>query len=486
MNPILGFAPDADQTTKGILTDCENFIPYESGFRGAPTLVVAPLSVLPGSCRGAAVVTRLNGGRRIFAGTQAAIYELVGNSWPSRTAALVINGGPESRWSYCQFGDTTIASNLADAMLSSATGDFTAIATAPKAKIVVSASNNFVIAFNTIDGAYGTSPDRWWCCAQSDQTNWTPNVATLATTGRLVAVEGPIQAALPLGDSVIAYKQRGIFAGSFVGSPVVFQWNLIPSGDAGCVGQDAVCDIGGAHFIVGNDDFWLFDGTRPVPIGSGVIRQWFLVDSSPAFRFRTQVAFDRQNNLVRVHYASNASGGVLDSCLVYHILKKQWGRSNLTIQATLQYIGSGVTFDTWSTVAATFDTLPGIAFDSSFWTAGGQVASVFGPGTTSFLLTLTGACAASSFTTHDMGDDYAVTSIESFRVRYEKRPTTAAATGYFKFNEGDTLTTGPTSAINDGKFDLRQTGRFHRVKVSMTGDNRVYAYDGKPIPVGAR
>jgi hypothetical protein len=69
---------------------------------------------------------------------------------------------------------------------------------------------------------------------------------------------------LTLGDYVVAYKQRAIFVGVFVGTPVVWQWNLIPGGEAGAVGQEAVCDIGGAHFIVSNDNFWLFDGTRPV------------------------------------------------------------------------------------------------------------------------------------------------------------------------------------------------------------------------------
>ena len=55
-----------------------------------------------------------------------------------------------------------------------------------------------------------------------------------------------------------------------------------------------------------------------------------------------------------------------------------------------------------------------------------------------------------------------------------------------KFNEGDALTTGPSSAINDGKFDIRQSGRFHRVTVSMTGDHKAYAYAGKPKVVGGR
>lgn len=483
MTPIAGFSPDSDRTSPGIFTDCSNVVPYEGGFKGAPSAVATTAAVLAAECRGAVLATKLDGSRRIFAGTQTKIYELIGTAWTDRSAGSY-TGSTESRWSFCQFGDTTIASNLTDNMQSSASGAFAAIAGAPKAKIVVSASNNFVLAFNTNDGTYGQSPDRWWCCAQSDQTSWTPSVTTLANTGRLVGVEGAIQAALPLGDYVVAYKNRAIFVGSFAGSPVVWQWNLIPGGEAGACGQEAICDIGGAHFIVSNDNFWLFDGTRPVPIGTGVVRQWFLDNSNPTYRYRTKAAYDKQNNLVRVFYPSLTSTGNCDAVLVYHVLKKQWGRADQTVEAPLNYIAPGVTIDGLNSYAATIDALPNIPFDSQYWLSGGQVPSYFN--SSHQLVSLTGATVASSFTTGDMGDDDAVTMLERARIRFEQSPTAAMATGYVKMNEGDALTAGATNAINDGKFDLRQSGRFHRIRFDFTGDHKEYAFDAKPIRVGGR
>jgi hypothetical protein len=77
--------------------------------------------------------------------------------------------------------------------------------------------------------------------------------------------------------------------------------------------------------------------------------------------------------------------------------------------------------------------------------------------------------------------------IERFRVRFlQSSPTTATATGFYKMNEGDSLVQGPTNAINDGKFDLRQSGRFHRIRFDFTGDHKEAAFDAKPIVVGAR
>lgn len=483
MTPIAGFSPDADRMTPGIFTDCSNVIPYEAGYRGAPTPVATAVTALAAECRGAVVATQLDGTRRIFAGTQTKLYELGTTTW-NDVSSGTYTGSNETRWSFCQFGNTTIASNLIDAMQSSASGSFAAIAGAPKAKIVVSASNNFVLAFNTDDGTYGASPDRWWNCAQGNQADWVPAVATLANTGRLVAVEGAIQAALTLGDYVVAYKQRAVFLGIFVGTPVVWQWNLVPAGEAGAVGQEAVCDIGGAHFFVSNDNFWLFDGTRPTAIGTGRVRQWFLNNSSPTYRYRTKAIYDKQNNLVRVHFPSNGSSGQCDSTLVYHILKKEWGRNDTTIEAPLNYIVPGVTIDGMDAYSATIDGLPDVSFDSQFWLTGGQTPAYFN--TSHQLVTLTGPTTDSSFTTGDMGNDDVVTVIERFRVRFESSPATASATGYTKMNEGDALTTGATNAINDGKFDLRQSARFHRVTVSMTGDHKEYAFDGLPKKVGQR
>lgn len=483
MTPLQGFAPDADPTTEGVLTDCSNIVPYESGFAGAPSSVAVSADVLPAECRGAVVATRLDGTRRVFAGTQTKLYELAGTSWTDRSTGTY-TGSAESRWSFCQFGDTTVATNLADPMQASTGTGFAPIAGAPKAKVVVSAANNFVIAFNTNDATFGQNTDRWWCCAQNDQTSWTPNVSTSATTGRLVAVEGPIQAALPLGDFVVAYKQRAIFLGTYAGAPIVWQWNLVPGGEAGAVGPEAVCDIGGAHFIVGNDNFWIFDGSRPVPLGVGVLRQWFLNNSSPSYRYRTKAIYDRQTSRVSVFYPSQNSGGVCDARLVFHVGTKHWGRADVTAQAPLNFIAPGLTINALDTVAATIDAMPNIPLDSQYWASGGQVACYVDA--SNRLVSLTGSAGASSVTTGDLGDDDQVTLVDRMRLRWVQAPVTAIASAFSKMNEGETLRAGPVGPVSDGKFNLRQAARWHRFRIDMTGDHKLTALAVKPIPAGTK
>lgn len=473
---LLGFLPDLNPDTPGVMTECRHMIPYEQGFMAAPTPSAANAAALAGECRGAKVITKLDGTRRIFAGTQTKLYELTGTTWTDRSAGGgSYVGSVDSRWIYCQFGDTTMATNLADAMQSSTTGAFAAIAGAPRAKVVVSASNNFVIAFNTVDAGFGTSPDRWWNCAQNDQTNWVPSVASGAASGRLIATPGPIQAALPLGDYVIAYKERGIYVGTFVGAAQgSWQWNLAAdSALAGAVGAEAVCEIaGGAHFIVGADDFWIFDGTsRPLSVGQG-IRDWFRLNASQTYLYRAKCAFDAQRNIVWVSYVStaNTTGAVNDACLAFYLPTRKWGADNFNVEAMLTFTAPGTTIDGLDAYAATIDTLPAVPFDSAYWLSGARSFGFFDA--THRLSIKGGTPADSGWTTGDMGDDDVLSLLESVRIRFYEKPTTAQAQHLYAMNEGDALEAGTTEQIYDGRFEFQLSARWHRLKFDMTGQHK--------------
>ena len=88
MIQLAGFAPDADPTAPGVLTDCANFIPAVNGMESAPSLV-SPSGVpaVAAAVQGAAVVTKLDDSRRIFAGTSTKLYELVAGAWTDRSKA---------------------------------------------------------------------------------------------------------------------------------------------------------------------------------------------------------------------------------------------------------------------------------------------------------------------------------------------------------------------------------------------------------------
>ena len=190
MNKVLGFAPDSDPATPGLLLDCANLIPSELGMRPGPSVTPVGVAALAQDVRGALAAIDLNGNRRNVVGTDTGLYTLAGSGWsdisgPGAPFAL----GNEERWALAQFANSTVASCRTAGMRIATGGDFAEVAGAPKAKILASLKG-FVMAFNTTDAAYGDEPDRWWCSAYLNASDWTPNVSTLCTTGRLVESGG--------------------------------------------------------------------------------------------------------------------------------------------------------------------------------------------------------------------------------------------------------------------------------------------------------
>lgn len=483
MDKLAGFAPDADPTLPGVLVNVTNVIPFDFGVQGAPVgTTPSGVPALAAACIGGSVITKLDDTRRIFAGTTTKLYELSGGSWTDVSTGSY-TGGADTRWSFAQFGNATIASNLADTIQrSNSTGAFTSIATAPKAKIVFTVGA-FVMALNTIDGTYGTSQDRWWCSAASDDTSWTPSVSTLATTGRLVSSPGQLVSGGRLGEYAIAYKERAIYVGQYVGAPAVWDWLQVPGGEAGCVGQEAWCAIGTAHFIVGTDRFWRFDGSRPVPIGDGVINQWFNVNVNPSYRYRTKCFFDAQNGNVWVFYCHGASA-TNDKALVYHVKTDQWGLVNVNIEAAMHYTSAGVTIDGLTVYSATIDALPNIPFDSQFWQSGGKALSTFN--TSHQLQLMTGASVSSSIETGDGGDDDVVSLLSKIRLRFVngEQPTTATVQTQRKMESGGAFMNASTSSMSDGKFNVLDSARWHKAVFSFTGPYRLTGIGAELIPEG--
>ena len=112
IQPFLGWAPDADATTPGILVDVEMMEPSQRGMKAAPAAVATDLPALASACLGAALVTKLDGTKRLFAGTATGLFEAGSGAWTDRSAAAYATG--DGRWRFAQFGDVSIAVNGAD------------------------------------------------------------------------------------------------------------------------------------------------------------------------------------------------------------------------------------------------------------------------------------------------------------------------------------------------------------------------------------
>lgn len=474
--PLNNFAPDLDPTTPGIMVDCSNLVPTMKGYRAAATPVPL-MPALASACRGLTVARKLDGTWRVFGGTGAALYEAVSGAWVDRSRAGGYSNPAEARWRFCQFGNVTMATNRADAMQQSLSTTFADVSGAPKASIIETV-NGFVMAFDVVDTAgtgFGDQPDGWWCSALRDQTNWTPAIATQSANGRLLDTPGAIRAGRRLGADIVAYKERSMYLGRYVGPPIIWAWTLIP-GEIGAFSQESVVDIGTAHVFLGPDDFYLFDGTRPAPIGSS-LREWFFARLDPAYQYKVQSLHDRKNAVVYWYYPTLGSSGALTEWVCYHYKANKWGRGTLTIEAASEYLNGAITYDTLGNLYATYNDLPAIAYDSPYWTSSAVLQSVVSA--THVLQSLNGAASSSSLTTGELGDDESYTTLTKVRPRYLAAPTAATMTHKTHDSLADALSNVESSTLNGGKFDALWSSRWHRIQIDSTGDMEITAMNAE-------
>lgn len=469
MTPFTSFAPDLDPTTPGVITDATNLIPTLRGYVGGPSGAEVGMAALSAAAISAAVVTKLDGSTRTFAGTTDKLWEKSGSSWTDVSRATPAYGASTvNPWRFAQLGNTTLAVSKADQLQSTSSGAFANL-NAPKAAVMCT-WKGFVVLGNTDDGgagtAFGDSPDRWWTSAYLDETDWTPDVSTQCTTGRLVETPGAITGLKVLGEYIIAYKEDSMYVGRDAGTPEVLRFTRVP-GDIGCASHEAVADTGTAHIFVGPNDIYLFDGNIPQSIGAP-LREWFFADLDPQYSYRIRSSHDKTNALVYFHYPRVGSSGTLDGCIVYNYKTNKWGVTHKTIECLVEYVSGGYTYETLPIEGMTYADWPLISYDDPLWTASTRSMAYFG--SDHKIYSTTGTSTSASITSGAYGEENFYTLIQRVTARYLNKPTTASATHYYTEDLGGTWTEGETVTESSGRFDFLHSAPWHKVRFDYTGD----------------
>lgn len=477
-SPLIGFSPDADISTPGIMLDVVNTYPSEVGYKPVRSFVASSMAVLSGACLGAASIRLLNDTTVSYAATATKIYKATSTTWTDVSAATYTAA---DSWRFSVLGNYVYASSKSNTLQYSTGANFADTPTAPKARLI-KANAGFLMLADTDSATYGDQSDRWWCSAFNDGQSWTPSATTQATTGRLVDAPGPIRALETLADGFVAYKDQALFVARYVGSPSVWQWNMV-SNDIGCISPDGVVNTGTMHLFVGANDFYAFDGVRPTPIGMG-IRNWFFARLDNGWKTKIKTLHDRVNGLVYWFYPSTDSGGALNNAVIYNYRRGKWGHVAQPIEVAVEFISAGITIDGLGALYATIDSIPAIPFDSPYWSATSVTPSVFN--TSHQIGSMSGAAMNSGFTMTDVGDDVAYSMLSGVKLRFVRSPTTATASCSFKSNSGDAYTAGDTVSMTDGAFMFHRSARWHRVSFSFTGDCETTGFGHELIPDGVR
>lgn len=475
---MLAFAPDLPETTPEVLT-AVSAVPTARGYRSPPLGIADGSGALADPSQGGALLLKLDGATRTIVGTVDSLYELSGGTWNDVSSGIYASGA--ARWRFAIFGNTSLAINKATQLQQGTLGAFAAVANAPKAACM-DVADLFVCLGNCDDTGtglgtgYGDQPHRWWISQWANPTgSWAPSASTRATSGLLVDTPGAITAMKRLGAYMMAYKEKGVYLGSFVGPPVELDFQCV-STDVGCPSGDAVVAAGAVHYFVGDDDIYAFDGTRPVGIGAAV-KDWFFARLNRAYASSVQALHDRSNKVIYWFYPVDTAS-TLTSCLVYHYPTQRFGHFDLTVRDVLEAATSAVTYDDLGALYATYDDMPAIAYDSPFWNANTPILAYINAADT--LMNLSGNGGPMSLTTGWIGDEATVSLCTRVRPKFRAKPTGGDITAASVMDLGGTVATQAASAINGDRFDVLQSARYHRFAINFDDQAEVEAL-GVPL-----
>jgi hypothetical protein len=469
---LIGYSPDLPSFTPGTITNCSAMVPSIKGMKGAPAPQNTTLEALETACKGAAVTRKLDSSTRFFAGTATDLYEASTTTWTERTRA---SGGDyalgtEHRWRFAMFGDTAIAASKTEILQTSSSGAFAnAAANAPKAG-AVDVVNGFVILVNVNDqGSIFDAADRphgWW--AARSLATWTPSIANEAYTGSLTSTPGECTAIKRFGRLAIIYKQRSMFTLSYAGT-TGWEANQIP-GEAGALSQETVVDIGTPqnpiHLFMGAEDFYMFDGARAYPLGAPLTKTVF-GEINRDLAYASVTLHDRTEKNVYFFYPVGSSG-YPDKCVVYNYQTKQWGRDDRSVEAVVEYIQAGVTYDELGDHYATYDDLPNASYDTAFWFAGFPSPAIFN--TSHLVQTLDSPSTNSAMILGDYGSDEFTSLLSRAQPLFTTKPTAATMTNYYRSTLGDGLTVDGNALMDaKGRFDKLRSANWHRPQFEFTG-----------------
>lgn len=452
------WTPDQPGLTTG-LQRAENVFPKANGYGAVPTVVDYSddasedlNNVVAGRTTVGGTILLAGGATKLFRLDQADLsMDDISQSGGYTTPT-------DQRWRFTQFGDVVIGANGYDKLqgynVNSSSLFADLAADAPEAKFVT-VVRDFVVAGNI----QPDNPNRVQWSALNDESSWTASATTQADYqdipdgGTVVGVTG--------GEFGLVLMDRSIYRMSYVGSPLVFQFDNITR-NLGCYEANSVIQYAGMTFFLGDDGFYACDGQQILPIGNEKVNRYFFDDVEEGTLYLMSAAVDPSKKLIIWGYASKNSATV-DKLLIYNFQTQRWSSATTTVDRIASTSTPAVTLEGMD-VYGNLDTIM-TSFDSRLWLGGRlQLAGVNG----AKIVTFTGASATAYLETGDIEVPGATSAITMVKPLVDNGSGDVAVATRRLLNEE--IVYGDQSASDaENRVSIRSVGRYHRLQLSPTG-----------------
>jgi len=469
------WTPDQPGITNG-LRRAENVYPKLVGYGAIPTVVDYSASASEDLNNVVAGKTTA-GATTVFAGGSTKLFKLdsADLSLDNVSKSGNYSTPTDQRWKFTQFGNVIIGANgqakLQGYNLNSSTLFDNLAADAPEARYVT------VVRDFVVSGWQTSYPNRVQWSALGDESSWTTSATTQADYqdipdgGSVVGITG--------GEFGLVFMDRSIHRMSYVGSPLVFQFDNI-SRNLGCYEANSIIQYGGTSFFLGDDGFYACDGQNIVPIGSEKVNRFFFDNVDEGTLYLMSAAVDPVKKLIIWAYASNSSA-TPDSLLIYNFQTQKWTSGTTHVDRIASTSTPAVTLegmDTYGTLETIMTT-----FDSRLWLGGKlQLAGVDG----AKIVTFSGANATAYIETGDIEVPGSTSAITMVKPIVDDGSGSVALLSRRLLSESTTFGS-QSAADSENRVSVRGVGRYHRLQLTPTGSwTSAVGMDIDLSPLGTR
>jgi len=380
------------------------------------------------------------------------------------------------RWRFTQFGNVLIAANGGNRLQGfnvNTSTTFQDLAADAPASRYITVVRDFVVS-----GYVGSDyPNRVQWSALGDESNWANSATTQADFqdipdgGSVVGITG--------GEFGLVFMDRSIHRMTYVGSPLVFQFDNI-SRNQGCYEQNSIIQYGGTSFFLSDDGFYACDGQQIIPIGNEKVNRYFYSDVDEGSLNLMSAAVDPFRKLVIWAYASQSSATV-DKLLIYNYQTNKWtsgttDASRIASSSTPAYTLEGLdVFGNLDTISSTFD--------SRIWLGGKmQFAGV----RNAKIITFSGENNTAIIETGDI-EMPGVTSAITMAKPIVDNGSGSVALLSRRLLSQQAIFGSQTAADSENRVSIRGIGRYHRLQLTPTGQwTNTVGIDVEMNPLGSR
>jgi hypothetical protein len=361
-------------------------------------------------------------------------------------------------WKFTQFGNKVIGATEAHTLQAydlTTTANFANLSSdAPKAKFVTVVRDFVVTGYQT------DNPTRVQWSGINNEATWAVSATTQADFqnipdgGRVQGVTG--------GEFGIVLMDRSIYRMSYVGTPLIFQFDNI-SRNLGCYESNSVIQWQGITYFLSDDGFYACDGQQIVNIGAEKVNRYFFTTLREAELDLMSVAVDPSKNLVMWGYSST---DLTYRVLMYHVPTKRWAYADSTVNRIASSSTPAVTLDGLDNYSASIDALQ-TSLDSRLWLGGKlQLAGVTG----AKIITFTGPAKTALIDTADISADQNQSMITLVKPLVDNGSGSVAVESRLQLNATVSFPS-VTAANSENRVGVRSYGRYHRVRLEPSGNN---------------